>query len=104
MELVARLGRSPAEIETFAQAGEGATARALERFTLAHQRFQAVGDYGAYRTTFLRRDQPGLAEKFRIEFKRNVRLHRGLAVIANVTTCAGATSFNIEHSPFNIQP
>ncbi len=87
MELVPGRGRRPAQIESLSQPSEGSPPSALERLALAHERFQAIRDQRADRAAFLGGDHPGFAEKFRIEFERNVCLHGGLDIVrANVTT------------------
>src|SRR5687767_1262334 len=75
MELVARLGRRPLQVETLAQPGERAAARLVESLPFPHDRFQTVSQKGTDRPSLLGGQHAGLAEQVSVEFERHVGFH-----------------------------
>src|SRR5208282_3051648 len=79
MELVSRIRRRPAQVQTTAKPCERASARLLERFSFANHRLQAFSNQRTYRLPLFGRNNPRFLQQFSIELESYIRLHGNLS-------------------------
>jgi hypothetical protein len=75
MEIVARRGRRPLEIEAVTEARQGPPTRSVERLSLADNRLESVGEKRTDRAPFFGRHHTRLSKQIGIELERHVGLH-----------------------------